>query len=81
MELTADERSAKKEQLKATIVSFALTFAVALATKVITLILARPEIDNYLLFLSEQYSFWFQLVFGSGTAAFITRHFVVRSNR
>ena len=70
-----------REKLKATIASFALTFVVALSTKLVTLMLARPEIDSLIIYMSDQYSFWFQLVFGSGTAAFITRHFVSRSSK
>jgi hypothetical protein len=42
------------------------------------MLLARPEIDSVLIYLSEQHSFWFQLLGASGAAAFVTKHFVAR---
>ena len=75
---TSNQPGGRKEQIKSMIVSFAITAAVAFATKVITMLLARPEIDSVLIYLSEQHSFWFQLLGASGAAAFVTKHFVAR---
>lgn len=65
-----------KEKLKAMIASFVLTFIAALATKLVTMILANDSVDAVILYISKQYSFWFQLIVGSGTAAFVVRHFI-----
>lgn len=71
-----NQNQENKEKIKAAIFSFVLTFCAALATKLLTMLLSHDSIDSIINYLAEHYSFWFQILAGSGAAAFVTRHFI-----
>ncbi len=66
---TKDEKFKRSDASKA-LLGFLSTLSIAVATKLITMIFASQTVADALIYLSDNYSFWFSVISASASAAF-----------